>query len=92
MTTILTDQGPQHGSTPETRPLKRLKMVLKMPEPTTPPQVDNTTFPFLKLPGEIRNMIYKYCLVDADYSVRLEACVSKRDGRCKSSTHISPYL
>jgi hypothetical protein len=44
--------------------------------------VDTTTFPFLKLPGEIRNLIYAYTLVDDDHSLRFEADVSKRDGRC----------
>jgi hypothetical protein len=32
--------------------------------------VDETTFPFLELPGEIRNMIYHYILVDIEYFVR----------------------
>jgi hypothetical protein len=44
--------------------------------------VDETTIPFLKLPGEIRNCIYGYALIDHDYSIRFEAEKSKRDGRC----------
>ncbi|KAF2833215.1 hypothetical protein CC86DRAFT_414959 [Ophiobolus disseminans] len=46
------------------------------------PHVDTTTFPFLELSGEIRNMIYHYALTNLDYSIRFEATISKRDGRC----------
>jgi hypothetical protein len=45
------------------------------------PRCDETTFPFLRLPGEIRNMVYYCLLVDEDYSIRFEATISKRDGR-----------
>lgn len=44
------------------------------------PLLDETTFPFLELPGEIRNVIYRYALVDAEYSVRFESHISKHDG------------
>jgi hypothetical protein len=47
---------------------------------TSAQAVDETTFPFLELLGEIRNMIYHYILVDTEYSVRFRADVSKRDG------------
>jgi hypothetical protein len=44
------------------------------------PLLDEMTFPFLELPTEIRNIIYRYALVDSEYSVRFEANISKRDG------------
>jgi hypothetical protein len=86
MVVILTEQGLRREPGHDTGPSKRLKKQLETPESITPTREDNTTFLFLKLPGEIRNMIYKYCLIDAEYSIRLEACVSKRDGRCKPSS------
>ncbi|KAH8727542.1 hypothetical protein GQ44DRAFT_725082 [Phaeosphaeriaceae sp. PMI808] len=55
----------------------------------------NPIFPFLKLPGEIRNMIYTYALVDTEYSIRFGSDVSKRNGvtivqRLYSARHRSP--
>jgi hypothetical protein len=44
-------------------------------------------FPFLKLPAEIRNMIYREVLVDEDYATRFHANISKRDGRSIVSRH-----
>jgi hypothetical protein len=52
----------------------------KNPGLSIPPR-DSTTFLFLRLPGEIRNMIYQYLFVDDNYSIRFEANISKRDGR-----------
>ncbi|KAF1837218.1 hypothetical protein BDW02DRAFT_566271 [Decorospora gaudefroyi] len=52
------------------------------PELNTPRHQDQAIFPFLKLPAEIRNMIYRYTLVDDEYSVSLEAGTNEWDGRC----------
>ncbi|KAF2131407.1 hypothetical protein P153DRAFT_394749 [Dothidotthia symphoricarpi CBS 119687] len=41
--------------------------------PVTAEHTDNSTFPFLKLPGEIRNMVYELLLVDQNFSLRFEA-------------------
>jgi len=64
-------------------PIKK-RRTKKQPTAAVPidAHVDTTIFPFLRLPGEIRNMIYRYALVDTEYSVRFEAKLSKRDGRC----------
>ncbi|KAH7095793.1 hypothetical protein FB567DRAFT_39948 [Paraphoma chrysanthemicola] len=48
----------------------------------TQTHVDTTSFPFLKLPGEVRNMIYSYLLVDYDHPLRFEARSRVQQGRC----------
>lgn len=48
---------------------------------TTAKKPDTTIFPFLDLPGEVRNMIYAYVLVDPEYAIRFEANTSPRDSR-----------
>ncbi|KAH7080357.1 hypothetical protein BKA63DRAFT_242239 [Paraphoma chrysanthemicola] len=44
--------------------------------------VNTTSFPFLKLPGEVRNMVYSYLLVDHDHPLRFEAQSHVQQGRC----------
>ncbi|KAH7414508.1 hypothetical protein DE146DRAFT_38159 [Phaeosphaeria sp. MPI-PUGE-AT-0046c] len=53
----------------------------RKPRTTSVREPDTTTFPFLKLPGEVRNMIYAYVLIDPDYAIRFEANTSPRDSR-----------
>ncbi|KAF2267006.1 hypothetical protein CC78DRAFT_531093 [Lojkania enalia] len=36
-------------------------------------QMNRATFPFMKLPGEIRNIIYGYALIDTDSIIAIEA-------------------
>lgn len=43
---------------------------------------NDMSFPFLSLPGEVRNMIYEYALVDSKYAMRFEATMSKRGSHC----------
>ncbi|KAF2030161.1 hypothetical protein EK21DRAFT_112268 [Setomelanomma holmii] len=62
-------------------PTAKKRVPQKKKTTAVPTRVDNTTFPFLKLPGEIRNMIYTYLLVDQDHPIRSEAWISKRDWR-----------
>ncbi|KAH4341493.1 hypothetical protein HBH98_178920 [Parastagonospora nodorum] len=41
---------------------------------------NESIFPLLELPAEIRNMIYHHLLVDNAYAIRFQATVSSRDG------------
>jgi hypothetical protein len=75
----------QHAETKAAAPTK--KRTVKKPTKAdlakllAAPLLDETTFPFLELPGEIRNMIFKFALMDAEHSVRFKAGTSKHDGR-----------
>jgi hypothetical protein len=87
---ILTEKNLLRGHDRDSSPSERLKKHADTPKPINPRHEDDTTFPFLNLPGGIQNMVYKYCLVDAEYSIKLEARVNKRDGRRKPT--LSPEL
>lgn len=80
---LLTSQPAEADLMPRTIKRKSKKQAATaVPDEAPAVNIDETTFPFLQLPGEIRNIIYTYALVDTSYSIRLEANISKRDGRC----------
>jgi hypothetical protein len=71
--------GEIHPPPKKRRAIKKKPAIL--PPSNEPSHVDNTTFPFLNLPGEIRNMIYTYAdLIDEDHSIRFETQTG-RNGR-----------
>jgi hypothetical protein len=71
--------GEIHPPPKKRRAIKKKPAIL--PPSNEPSHVDNTTFPFLNLLGEIRNMIYTYAdLIDEDHSIRFDTQTG-RNGR-----------
>ncbi|CAO2650423.1 Nn.00g017150.m01.CDS01 [Neocucurbitaria sp. VM-36] len=60
---------------------KKGKTATQSSEPSSMSHENELAFPFLQLPGEIRNMIYECTLVDHHYSIRIEVIVSNCDRR-----------
>jgi hypothetical protein len=52
---------------------KQLEELGNMQDTAVQLRQDDATFPFLSLPGEIRNMIYEYVLVDKNHPVEFRA-------------------
>jgi hypothetical protein len=52
---------------------KQLEELGNVQDTTVQPRQDDATFPFLSLPGEIRNMIYEYAMVDKTHPVEFRA-------------------
>jgi hypothetical protein len=50
---------------------------------TSQPHQDDITFPFLVLPGEMRNTVYECALVDKKHSVWFETARDKQNGSGK---------
>lgn len=49
--------------------------------PLPPQRVDGTFFPFLQLPGEVRNMIYTYASVENEHTHRFHIVERPGNGR-----------